>query len=90
MKVKLLKKVRRNYRIVTNELGNSKVQERWLLGWCDLEDEHGWLLYMHSVITKKRLSLHGSILVVLHNRYDRYHRKTKIERVKQNKWTVRR
>jgi hypothetical protein len=86
MKTKLLRKVRRNFRIVQNEFGNKKVQERWLFWWEDLsvwdihliERDHHPAIFNNPILVLR---------VLLEIRYENFSRKHKIINKKENTWT---
>jgi hypothetical protein len=91
MKVKLLKKVRRKYRVVVNELGIEKVQENSIIfGWDDLYYvlNVDWEIALRQALTNRKLTSNEKLLVLLHSKYNRYHRKTKVAKMKSSNWKV--
>jgi len=88
MKVKLLKKVRANYRVVVNGLGEEMVQKKHLWWW---EDLHFYSLYdielaehwMGRVMTGKE-----KLIYTISSTYKDYHKKTKELEAKKNNWKV--
>lgn len=85
MKTKLLKKVRRKYRIKTNELGQYIIQTRSIFGWwCSLSEWYEAIVEYRY----KYSNSHEFLRCVFHYRYKRYTRKYKVHQQKQNSWSV--
>lgn len=83
MKTKLLKKVRKKYRILRNDLGTEKIQEKhWLFGF---EDLNAWIDFM---IWHRNDNVHDAFIDLLRMNYSKYSRKSKIRKQKQNNWKV--
>lgn len=83
MKTKLLKKVRNKYRILRNDLGTEKIQEKhWLLGFENLND---WIDFM---IWHGNDNVNNAFYSLLYLDYSNYKGKIKIRKQKQNNWKV--
>jgi len=87
MKTRLLRKVRRNYRIVINDYGKTKAQVRSLFLWTDLYDRHKHTFTMYEHAISKPLKPIEQIELIIGKRYSRYKRKNKIGKIKSNNWT---
>jgi hypothetical protein len=81
MKTKLLKKLRKNFRIVENGLGCQKVQERdFGTGWFDVTN--GYEIHLIDQIYEYNDAL-GLLKAIFDYRYSKYTRKERIRRQKQ-------
>ena len=98
MKIKLLRKVRKNYRIVNNELGVYSIEKRkWSLIPLYENIYDGWDVKMMCILKSRNgnpynetsyddtLSLFRKYL---HNIYSEYTRKEKIKNIKRNNTNV--
>lgn len=84
MKVKLLKKVRKNFRIVENGLGKQYLQERKLFDW----NNYCWSTEYHFIeILYKYTDALGQLRAILDYRYSKYSRKEKIKKQKEKQLT---
>ena len=83
MKAKLLKKVRRRFRLIENCVGETKPQwKSWIGIWEDLSPFEACTIYMD--VNLDSLTHNEEILLVLRYYYGKYRRKTKIRKQKEN------
>lgn len=83
MKTDLLKIIRKRYRIIENDLGETKIQERnWLFGFADLHYLIDFLIWHGND------NVHDAFIDLLRMDYSKYHRKSKIKKQKQKNWKV--
>jgi hypothetical protein len=81
MKVKLLKKVRKNFRIIRNGNRHAKIQERHWYGWDDLSIPESYLIYRMCITPFYAMQ------ELFRKRYSKYSRREKIYQHKEKTWT---
>ena len=83
MKTKLLKKVRRKYRIIRNGLGEEFLQEKNLFEWDSVN------VYTRTIVENlySYSDIMGEFRAILDYRYSRYTRKSKIKKQKRKQLT---
>lgn len=80
MKTKLLRRVRKNFRIIQNGLGKEIIQEKLLFWWTPLdyvENTNVWLNSSKAIDTLRYL---------IHSRYETYSKKYKERKLKKKNW----
>lgn len=83
MKVTLLKKVRKKYRFLKNDLDKYKIQQKhWLFGFQNINP---WIDFM---IWDRNDNVNNAFYALLYMGYSEYKRKSKIRKLKQNNWKV--
>ena len=80
MKTKLLKRVRKNYRIVENGLG-----EQWIEIKSKLGDLCGVYVFTDILISRNTDDIHEQFRLLLHMEYSEYTRKAKIKTQKKKR-----
>jgi hypothetical protein len=76
MKTKLLKHIRKNYRIIENGLWQQKLQIKHCLFWCEI-DNYSW--YKHLLNQNTEIEFFKAYI---HLKYSHYSRKCRIKEYK--------
>jgi hypothetical protein len=87
MKVKLLKKVRKNFRIIENALGDQMLQERdFIFKWVNYTNQSFEIHFIDKLYEYN--DCFGLLRSVLHYRYSKYTRKNKIIKQKEKQTKI--